>query len=113
MPPPSGGRKTLTWRLSTSLRLVGLALYAIGLAVVWTLWGLLILVGSLLIETFRLVGVSLVGVERLVAAHRYSWRSALRVLPGRPAEKAQAGLTPAALQGEPGSGQPSTEASDV
>jgi hypothetical protein len=101
------------WRLSTSLRLAGLALYAIGLAVVWTLWGLLIVVGSLLIASLRLVGVSLVGVERLVAAHRYSWRSAGRVLPRRRAAKAQAGLTPAALQGDAGGGKPLTEASDV
>ena len=100
-------------RLSTSLRLAGLALYALGLAVVWTLWGLLILVGSLLIAGLRLVGVSIVGAERLVAAHRYSWRSAVRVLPGRRAAKAQAGITPVALQGEAGGGQPSTEASDV
>jgi len=49
------------WRLSTSLRLVGLTLYALGLAVVWTMWGLLILVGSLLTASFRLVGVSLSG----------------------------------------------------
>jgi len=100
-------------RLSTSLRLAGLALYALGLAVVWTLWGLLILVGSLLTASLRLVGVSLVGVERLVAAHRYSWRSAVRVLPRRRAAKGQAGLTPVALQGDAEGGKSLTEATDV
>ena len=76
------------WRLSATLRLVGLVLYALGLAVLWTLWGALILAGSLLVASFRLVGVSLVGFERVVAAHRYSWRSALRFLPRPRAAKA-------------------------
>jgi len=97
----------------TSLGLAGLAFYALGLAVVWTLWGLIILVGALLTASLRFVGAALVGVERLVAAHRYSWRSAVRVLPGRRATKAQAGFTPVALQGDAEGGQPSTEASDV
>ena len=44
------------WRLTTTLRLAGRALYAFGLAVVWTLCGLLILVGSLLTTGLRLVG---------------------------------------------------------
>jgi len=61
------------WRLTAAVNLVGLALDALdalGLAVLWTLWGALIMVGLLLAASCRLVGVSLVGFERIVAAHR-------------------------------------------
>jgi len=101
------------WRLSAAVRLVGLVLYALGLAVLWTLWGALILVGMLLAASFRLVGVSLVGFERIVAAHRYSWRSVVRVLPKRRAAQAQAALAPVPIQGDTGGGTPWKEASDV
>ncbi len=75
------------WRLSGFLRLLGLALYVLGLAAVWTLWGLLILCGVLLVSGFRLVGVSLVGLEHAVAAHRHGWRSAVRSLAGTTARR--------------------------
>lgn len=71
------------WRLSALVRLIGLALYTVGLAVAWTVWGLLILCGLLLVAGFRLVGVSLVGLEHAVATHRPRWRAALRALPRR------------------------------
>lgn len=69
------------WRVTGFLRLLGLALYALALATVWACWGVLILCGVLLVAGFRLVGVSLVGFEHFVAAHRHEWGSALRALP--------------------------------
>ena len=68
------------WRLSSLVRLVGLFLYALALAVGWAVWGLLILAGLMLVSAFRLVGVSLAGVERAVTSHRHSWRTALQSL---------------------------------
>jgi hypothetical protein len=99
--------------LSATLRLAGLVFYALGLAALWTLWGVLILVGSVFAASFRLLGVSVVGFERIVAAHRYSWRSAVRVVPRLRAAKAQALLAPLPLQGDATSGGPLKEASDV
>ncbi|MDA8434890.1 MAG: hypothetical protein M0Z98_02765 [Actinomycetales bacterium] len=75
------------WRLSGFLRLLGLALYVLGLAAVWTLWGLLILCGVMLVTVFRMIGVSLVGFEHAVAAHRHGWRSAVRALAGASARR--------------------------
>jgi hypothetical protein len=75
------------WRLSVLVRLIGLALYAVALAVAWTVWGLLILCGMMLVAGFRLVGVSLVGLEHAVATHRPRWQSALRALTRRGARQ--------------------------
>jgi hypothetical protein len=69
------------WRLSGAVRLVGLAIYAVTLAVVWALWGVLVLVGLVLAALLRLLGVSLVGFEHFVAAHRRWWDATLRALP--------------------------------
>ena len=69
------------WRVTGFLRLVGLVLYALALATVWACWGVLILCGALLVAGFRLVGVSLADLERLVATHAHGWSSALRVMP--------------------------------
>ena len=101
------------WRLSATLRLAGLVGYALGLAALWTLWGVLILVGSVFAASFRLLGVSVAGLERIVAAHRHSWRSAVRVVPRLRAAKAQAVLAPPPLQGDAASGRALKEASDV
>ena len=66
------------WRLTAALRLVGLGVYALGLAVLWTLWGALVLVTALLGAGLRLLRVSLGRLEGLIATHRHSWRALLR-----------------------------------
>ena len=95
------------WRLSATLRLAGLVFYALGLAALWTLWGVLILVGAVFAASFRLLGVPGVGFERVVAAHRHSWRSAVGVVPGLRAAKARAVLVPQPLQGDAANGRSS------
>lgn len=75
------------WRLSGLVRLLGLFLYTLALAIGWTVWGLLILCGLMLLTVFRLVGVTLVGAERAVARHRHSWRSALHALSRTPGQR--------------------------
>jgi hypothetical protein len=76
------------WRLSALARLLGLAAYTVGLAVAYTAWAVLILCGVVLAAAFRLLGVSVVRFERVVARHRGWWDAALRALPdtraGRP-----------------------------
>ena len=76
------------WRVSAMMRLLGLAAYAVGLALVYTVWGILILCGLTLAAIFRLVGMSLVGLEHAVATHRRWWDSALRAVPGSSARQA-------------------------
>ena len=66
------------WRLTAALRLVGLGVYALGLAVLWTLWGALVLVTALLGAGLRLLRVPLGRLEGLIATHRRSWRSLVR-----------------------------------
>ena len=88
------------WRLTASLRLVALGLYALGLAVLWTLWGALVLVTALLGAGLRLLRVPLVRLDGLIAAHRHSWRSLVRAddvlrLPTGPGGLADAGDAPA------------------
>ena len=101
------------WRLSATLRLTGLVLYALGLAVFWTLWGALVLVGALGIVSLRLVGVSLVRLERTVDVHQFSWRSAVRILPRDPTGRLRAGLAPAPHRGDTGKSRPAKEVADV
>jgi hypothetical protein len=89
----------MMWRLTATLRLVGLGIYALGLAVLWTVWGALVLVTMLLGAGLRLLRVSLARLERLIATHRHSWRSLVRThvvrQPSAPAEHADSGDAPA------------------
>ena len=87
------------WRLTAALRLVGLGVYALGLAVLWTLWGALVLVTALLGAGLRLLRVSLGRLEGLIATHRRSWRSLVRAddvvrLPSGPDDQADPGTAP-------------------
>ena len=88
------------WRLTATLRLVGLGLYALGLAVLWTLWGALVLVTALLGAGLRLLRVSLGRLEGLIATHRHSWRALLRAdtvvrLPSGPDDHTDRSTAPA------------------
>ena len=87
------------WRLTATLRLVGLGIYALGLAVLWTVWGALVLVTLLLGAGLRLLRVPLARLERLIATHRHSWRSLVRAdvvrQPSVPGEHADTGDAPA------------------
>ena len=86
------------WRLTATLRLIGLGLYALGLAVLWTLWGALVLVTALLGAGLRLLRASLRRLEGLIVTHRHTWRALLRAdvvgLPSSPAEPADHSAAP-------------------